>query len=232
MKLFPAISLVLLGLCQPGVVQADPISREVGWQDAIYAQRSAGGDGRLARIRFENFSNAWTGDVEQDGERYRLVSMHTRAGGDTIEFTSGKNFPKPVQFLHAGVRSEPMMGDGSWPMLARPADIEDGGMVEFDEKNVRADLRARMAERAPFRGVMQRQGGHFHYIVAFEAHGADPAFSMEGELIFGEAKKAFDLATDMQGWHVYRDNTLIKTIPLGQPAPLSAVLSEIGRQAE
>ncbi|MEW6024321.1 MAG: hypothetical protein AB1807_19535 [Pseudomonadota bacterium] len=158
--------------------------------------------------------------------------MHTKIGGDTIEFTSGKNFPKPVQFLHAGVRSAPMMGDGSWPMLARPADVEDGDTVEFDEKNVRADLRARMAKRALFRGVMQRQGGHFHYVVTFEAHGADPAFSMEGELIFGEANKAFDLATDMQGWHIFRDDVLIKTIPLGQPVPLSAVLSEIGRQKE
>jgi hypothetical protein len=149
-----------------------------------------------------------------------------KTGDVAISLTLGDKPEKPSNFAEMSMAVEAPMGDGSWPRMKRPCDIKDGSVIAFSENDTRAQPDANSSPRK-FHGVLKRDALSFSYVVTVEAEGADPGFSYQGHLRYGPTDKAFDLATNMEGWDIYRADTFVKAVPTGVRVPLSAVLSEI-----
>lgn len=212
----------------PGMAQGLPCPAQLTWREAIHAQRTAVDDrsGRRVHAETEEFSNAWLAVIDEGGDRAALLRM--KAGAHAVALTFGAGRPAPAGFAEMVMAVEAPMGDGSWPRMKRPCDIRDGGVVAFSEKDLPGDRGPEALGSLRFHGVLTRQGLSFSYRAAFEADGANPRVTLHGSLRYGHPAKPFDLATDMQGWHVYRDDRFVRTIPAGARTPLSAVLQELG----
>ena len=218
--------LTAIAISQPSLAHGLLCPEELTWREATYAERSTiDSNGRLIQVSVENFSNALLAVVDQADYKARLLRMKT--GEAAISLTLGDNRPKPIEFSELAMAVEPPMGDGSWPRMKRPCDIEDGSVIAFSEKDMRVESNAKAMTSPKFHGVLKRQALSFSYVITFETDGAEPSFSYQGHLIYSPPDKAFDLATDMEGWHVYRADIFVRTIPKGVQVPLSAVLNEL-----
>jgi hypothetical protein len=218
--------LTAIAISQPSVAHGLLCPKELTWRDATYAERSTvDSDGRLIRVSVENFQNALLAVVDQADYKAKLLSMKT--GATPISLTLGNNRPEPTKFSEIAMAVEPPMGDGNWPRMKRPCDIEDGSVIAFSEKDIRVEPDANTMASPRFHGVLQRQALSFNYVITVEADGAEPSFSYQGSLRYGPPDRAFDLATDMEGWHVYRANSFVRTIPTEGRMPLSAVVNEL-----
>ena len=49
----------------------------------------------------------------------------------------------------------------------------------------------------------------------------------QGEMNYSRDLQNFDLQTDVQGWHVFRANTYIKTLPSDAPVSLLTVIEHM-----
>jgi hypothetical protein len=215
-----------IGISQPSMADGLLCAEELTWRDAIHAERtSIDINGRLIQAKVENFSNAWLAVIDEGGSKSILLRMNS--GSDAISLTFGSNRPKPIEFAEIAMAVEAPMGDGSWPRMKRPCDIKDGSVIEFSEKDMPTNMFLNAMKLSRFHGVLKRQALSFSYVFKVEADGVEPSFSYQGSLRYGHPNKAIDLSTDMEGWHVYRANTFVKTIPAGVPVPLSAVLNEM-----
>lgn len=157
--------------------------------------------------------------------------LRVKAGNETISLTFGNNKPKPIDFAEIAMALEPPMVDGSWLRMKRPCHIKDGSVIAFSEKDLSSKKDANAVNSLRFHGVLKRQALSFSYVMTVEANGAEPGLSWQGNLRYGPRDKVFDLATDIEGWHVYRADTFVGTIPTGVRVPLSAVLDEIEKSS-
>lgn len=223
-----AIVLTMAGIGTPGKARDLPCPANTTWREAIHAERTVVDprSGRRVHGHIEEFSNAWLAVVDEGGQRAGLLRMTTGAPG--ISLTFGIDRPRPADFGEIMMAVESPMGDGSWPRMKRPCDMRDGSVMAFSEKDLPGARGTDAGERPRFHGVLKRQGLWFSYRMTFAAEGAEPGFSYGGRLRYGTPDKAYDLGTDMQGWHVYRDDRFVRTIPAGARVPLSAVLRELG----
>lgn len=208
------------------MAQESSCPKERTWQEAIYAQRTAKIDGQLFTFEAEDFSNASTAVIDGGGDRSGVIWIPMKTGNDTIALTFGKNRPAPAEFGEIGMAVAGPMGVFNWRRMKRPCDMKDGSVFEFSEKDLEIDTHENASDLSTYHGVMKRKGLDFSYSVKFEASGTEPDFSGEGKLRYG-VPKPFDFVTDVQGWNLYRANTFVRTIPVGKPVPLSAVLDEI-----
>jgi hypothetical protein len=217
--------LAAIAISQPSMAHGLLCPQELTWGDATYAERSTvDSKGRLIRASVESFSNAGLIEVDETSFKARLLRMKNAEAA--ISLTFGADRPKPIDFAEIAMAVEPPMGDGSWSRMKRPCDIKDGSVIAFSEKDMRGEADANPVNSVRFHGVLRREGLSFSYVITVEAGGAEPGFSYKGQLRYGLHDKAFNLATDMRGWHVYRADTFVKTLPMGVRVPLSAVLDE------
>lgn len=220
------IFLAIAGICKPSIAHGLLCPEEFTWREAIHAERTTvDSNGRLIQAEIETFSNAWLAVSDEGSSKAALLRIKT--GEETISLTFGTSRPKPIEFAEIAMAVEPPMGDGSWPRMKRPCDIKDGNVIAFSEKDMPSDMGLNATKLPRFHGVLKRQALSFSYTVTVEADGAEPSFSYRGNLRYGYPEKTFDLSTDMQGWHVYRADRFVRTIPLGVKVPLSAVLNEL-----
>jgi len=228
----PSISSIIfiVAVAWSGSTVAQGLScpQNLTWRDATYAQRTADLDGRVVKAVVESFSNIWMAQVDEGPDRYAIISVRGKARDSKIALTFGKDRPKPADFSEIGMAVESPMGDGNWSRMKRPCDIKDGSSMKFNERDMVADTVESTVKPPVFHGVLHRKGLGFRYSIAFAAYGTEPAFSLEGELKYGPSTKIFDMATDVQGWNLYRANTFVRAIPLGESVRLSTVLSEMG----
>ena len=224
------LTLVAMLVCQSTMAQDPLCSPNMTWRDATYAQRTSTMEGQSITAEFENFSNAWLVQFNDGLEKSAVISIKEKFYGEAITFTFGKDRPKPAEFSEIDMAVAPPMVDGDWPRMTRPCDVKDGSVVEFTETDMHPAKREH-AQPVKFRGALRRQAMRFTYSIALEADGTDQAMSWQGEMSYGPATKIFDMATDVQGWHLYRANTFVKTIPQGKLVSLSTVLNEMASRS-
>jgi hypothetical protein len=220
--------LVATGVSGSTMAQDLLCTQSITWRGATYAQRTTNIEGQLIRAEIESFSNVWFAQINEGPERAAIISVKEKFGGDAITLTFGKDRPKPSDFSEIGMAVEPPMGDGNWPRMKNPCDVKDGSVVEFNENEMDVATGENSMKTPRFRGVLRRKSMRFSYSIEFEANGTDQAMSWQGELNYGSATKIFNMATDVQGWHLYRAGTFVKTMPIGKTVDLSTVLNELG----
>jgi hypothetical protein len=49
----------------------------------------------------------------------------------------------------------------------------------------------------------------------------------QGEANYTSELKHFDLHTDVQGWHVFRANSYVETLPAGKPVSMLSVIEKM-----
>jgi len=226
-RFLPILSLACLVPSPPAMGQAPSCPKELRWQDATYAQRTTKINNKVIRASAERFTNLQVAEIVWNDERTALISMDSPAGADPIALTFGASRPVPDTFGEIATVLEPPMAELSFRRMQRPCDVADGSRIEFDAHDLPAEIRDALARKSSFHGVLQRRGLEFVYAWTVDAYAAGEASSWQGTLRYGRATTAFDLSTDVQGWHVYRAGAFVKTIAVGAPMPLSAVLKEM-----
>jgi len=226
-SILPILPFACIAVSSPVMGQALSCPKELRWQDATYAQQTTTINDKVIRATTERFANLQVAEIVEDGERVAIMSMDAPAGREPIALTFGVSRPVPATFGEIAMVLAPPMAELSWPGMQRPCDVADGARIEFGDRDLPVEIRKALRPRSSFRGVLTRQGLEFVYAAAADADGAGEAVSWQGTLRYGPATKAFDLATDVQGWHVYQGGILVKTIAVGAPVPLSAALDDM-----
>ncbi len=118
------------------------------------------------------------------------------------------------------------MADGSWPRFANPCITDDGVTMHFNENDMALKGHAGQLR---LRGQLRRDGLRIVYSASGEGLEASAVASeaVEGTLRYDGALHPISDAIDLQGWHVYRGNNYVKTLPLGLPIPLATVLKQL-----
>jgi hypothetical protein len=226
-RLLPVLSFACIAVSPPAIGQASSCPKELRWQDATYAQRTTIMDGKVLRASVERFANLRVAEIVESGERSALISVDAPAGAEPIALTFGASRPVPAAFGEISMVLAPPMAELSFRRMQRPCDVADGSGIAFDARDLPVEIRDALASKSSFHGVLTRQGLEFVYTFTVDADSGGGASSWQGTLRYGPATKAFEPATDVQGWHVYRAGAFVKTIAVGAPMPLSAVLDEM-----
>ncbi len=225
----PSVIVVALSLVSgPALAQDLSCPAALTWRDATYARRiiDTGIDGRTITVELEGSPTLWRAQFDAGEGRVAIISMENKTADGTIALTFGKNRPRPSDFADIAKAVEPPMVAGNWRGMERPCAVKNGSAIAFDEKNV-PNTKALAAKPVAVRGVLRRDGLRFTYSATLSDKATSPGLSWQGELIFSASARLAQQTGDVQGWHVYRADTFVRTIPLGKPVALATVLAEL-----
>ena len=203
---------------------------ELQWTEATSQQRITPMEGQLAEARVEVFANATVSTLDIGGDKAGVLAMKAGHGFDGINLTFGKDQPKPFDFAEISMAVAPPMVDLSFPSFATPCAVNDIGPLPFSEQDL-APADRRDMPTLKFQGTLQRTGLRIAYSMTLQEGGTAKAGSetSTGTWRYEQTLKNFPLDTDVQGWHVYRGNTFLMTLPAGRPLALSAALKQVGQ---
>jgi len=196
--------------------------KDLKWIDATFAERAITRPGQLESAKIEAFSNASVIHVDIGGNRSDMIEILPKHRPDSIQLTFGRNRPSPIEFSEVSMLVEPPMTGGAWPRMMGPCAVSDGVGIEFDEKDVPTFIDAHSNGIPKFKGVMKRIGLSVSYSMA-----VGKSEQWQGRLNYSRELKSFDLQTDVQGWHVFRANSYVKTLPIGKPVSLLSVIEQM-----
>jgi len=219
------ISRWLLGLLAltPFLSQAQvTCPKELKWIDATYAERKITREGQIESAKVETFLNASVIHVDIGKVQSGMIEIVPKNQVDSIRLTFGRDRPKPSDFAEVSMLVEPPMTSTAWPRMMGPCAISNGIDIEFDESDV-PDFIAAHANNIPkFNGIIRRDGLNVRYSMKVES-----AERWQGEMNYSRDLHSFDLQTDVQGWHVFRGDIYIKTLPSGAPVSLLSVIEQM-----
>jgi hypothetical protein len=194
-------------------------AQELKWIDATYAQRTTTRGSQLVKADVESFANASVIHLDINGVKTAMIDMSIKRGEGSIQLTFGGGQPKPVEFSEISMAVEPPMSSGDWPRMKGPCSIPDGENVNFDESDLPAFVKGHAQSFPKFRGTLMRNGLRIRYSMTVE-----DGETWQGEANYVSASKDIDVRTDVQGWHIFRANSYVETLPVGQPVSLLSVI--------
>lgn len=221
-----SIIFVLLFAAQPVQARQVTCPKDLKWGDATYAQRTTRIEGLVSKADIEIFSNATVSHLEFNGIAGALIMLGAKGDPSGINLTFGAGQPKPFEFAEIAMVVEPPMTHGAWPRFSGPCAVKDGVVVNFDETEISPSLHSTAATPQKFHITLKRDGLRILYSMAVENEpGSDRgAETWQGVWQHDRKLKSFSLETDVQGWHVFRANTYLMTLPIGTAIPLGAAL--------
>lgn len=215
--------LFALAMANPLLAHAQATCpKDLKWIDATYAERTITRPSQLESAKIEAFSNASVIYVANGGIRSGMIEILPKHRPDSIQLTFGRDQPTPIEFSEASMLVEPPMTSDAWPRMMGPCAVSDGVGIEFDEKDVPTFIEAHSNGIPKFRGVMKRNGLSVSYSMT-----VGNGEQWQGELNYSRELKSFDLQTDVQGWHVFRANSYVKTLPTGKPVSILSVIEQM-----
>jgi hypothetical protein len=203
-------------------IHAQECPQELKWEDATFAQRTIKRTTQIMKADIETFANASVIHLDIDGVQSGMIDVLAEKRDDSIQLTFGDGKPRPVEFSEISMAAEPPMSSGTWPRMKGPCSIPDGDSVDFDEGDMSAFIKEHAQEFPKFRGTLTRGGLRISYSMTVEGGEA-----WQGEVNYARELKKFDLRTDVQGWHVFRANSLVETIPVGKPVSVLSVIEQM-----
>ncbi|MTW10177.1 hypothetical protein GM658_06135 [Pseudoduganella eburnea] len=196
--------------------------KELKWIDATYAERKITRDGQIESAKIEAFLNASVIHVDIGNVQSGMIEIFPKNHADSIRLTFGRDRPKPSDFAEVSMLVEPPMTNAAWPRMMGPCAVSSGTDIEFDESDVPDFIEAHANNIPKFKGIIRRDGLNVSYSMKVES-----GERWQGELNYSRDLQSFDLQTDVQGWHVFRANTYIKTLPSGAPVSLLSVIEHM-----
>lgn len=226
-----SLSIFFLAVFETQSAQAQPpiCSRDLRWGDATYVQRTTRIGGHVTKADVETFSNATVTHVEIDDVPAAVIRLKASDQPDDIYLTFGADRPKPFEFAEIGMVLELPMSDGTWSRFSKPCVIEDGVSVYFDESDIPRSINSDAGKLPKFHGTLKRSGLRIDYSMMVEDDQTSDGGVMtwDGMWKYSRELKVFSVETDVQGWHVYRANAYLLTLPVGAPISLAAALKQV-----
>lgn len=196
------------------LVQADESKcpRTLAWKDATYLKRTFYNGNLAARAEWKLYSDATYSMLEVDGKTIQLVML---ANG--LNLTYGKQRPNPSEFVNiASAVAGPMWDDSraNLPRFPKPCDLKNGESYPFNERDfIYWKSNDAQMDRRIF-GSLKRQGFVVSYAMEIKRGKSDEQLdSLYGTWEFQNKLDKFPEATEVQGWHLFRGNEFLKTLP-------------------
>jgi hypothetical protein len=224
-----SLPILFVALFAAQSTQAQPVTcpKTLRWIDATHLQRSTRIAGHIGKADTEIFSNATISHLEFDNVSGAVIMMKGKDYPNGINLTFGTGYPKPPKpfdFAEISMAVEPPISEGIWPRISGPCVVDDGVSVHFDE----TDSSHLFNNVQKFHGTLKRNGLSINYSLVFEdGSDSDSRVEMQGVWKYERELKSFSLETDVQGWHVYRANTYLMTLPIGTQISLATVLKQV-----
>lgn len=195
--------------------------KELKWTDATYAQRITTKNGRAVKADAEAFVNASIVHLSLDGVQSGMIEVFSKTRANSIQLTFGHNRPNPVEFSEISMVVEPPMANGTWPRMMGPCSVSDGVSTDFDERDIPKFTKEHAQAIPKFKGTLRRTGLRISYSMVVE-----DGETWQGEASYDRALRDFDVHTDVQGWHVFRANSYVETLPVGSPVSVLSVIEK------
>jgi hypothetical protein len=196
--------------------------KDLKWIDATFAERKIKRESQIESARVEAFLNASVIHLEIGKVQTGLIEIFPKYHADSIRLTFGSDRPSPSDFAEVSMLVEPPMTSTAWPRMMGPCAISDGIDIEFDERDVPDFIAAHANSIPKFKGIIRRDALNVSYSMKVES-----TERWQGEMDYSRDLHSFDLQTDVQGWHVFRGDIYIKTLPSGAPVSLLSVIEQM-----
>lgn len=196
--------------------------KELKWTDATYAQRTTTKNGQVVKADAEAFVNAFIAHLSVDGARSGMIDVFIKNRTRSVQLTFGDSKPNPVEFSEISMVVEPPMANGAWPRMMSPCSLPDGVNIDFDENDIPPFTKEHAQAIPGFKGTLRRSGLSISYSMVVEG-----GETWQGEANYGRELKNFDVHTDVQGWHVFRSNSYVETLPVGKPVSILSVIEKL-----
>ncbi|MTW14524.1 hypothetical protein GM658_28310 [Pseudoduganella eburnea] len=200
--------------------QATDCPVNLRWEEGTFAERITIQQGEGAHVVVEKFADATALHVDVSGAKAAMITLAGKGDDGSISFLSAPEHDKPSGFAEISMAVDVPFGTD--PNLAGPCALEDEVTVQA------LDLAGRLADKldleqsAGLKGWMRRQGLDVEYSVQF-----GPGAELQGLWRYTSRIQNVPLDIDVQGWRVFKRDTLLTTLPKGKPIPLSAALEQL-----
>jgi hypothetical protein len=158
--------------------------------------------------------------LDLQGAKTGLLTLTRLEDVGRISFLFAPENEKPSHFAEIGMTVDVPFGTD--PNMAGPCALEDQVTVQVRDLVGRLAYKSELEKAAALDGWMRRNGMSVEYSVQGPA-----GVEMQGSWLFSRQPPNLPLNSDMQGWRVFRGDTLLMTLPTGKPFLLSAVLEQL-----
>ncbi|MFL6658834.1 MAG: hypothetical protein ACJ8GW_12230 [Massilia sp.] len=191
----------------------------------------AQGAGGVVRTegKLQTFANGLVGRWSFAGDPTGVIYLRRAEGEEEVTLTYGARRAPPDGFVGMTVAAEPPMAHGTWPRFASPCALANGVDIAFDQSDLTNRDGTDDTERAKFKGTIRRDGMRIKYsmLVLDDAASKTIGSSVQGSLEYRPPAGSGELLkTDVQGWHVYRGQKYLKSLPSGRAIALADVLKQ------
>lgn len=230
-KLGDVLAYVLPCLClfsSPIILHAEEVKcpKTLAWKDATHLQRTSYNGNLAAKAEWKLYSNATYSMLEVDGSMSQLLQL-----SNGLNLTFGKQRPSPVDFASiANAVATPMWDAGVINFLhfPTPCALKSGESQPFNERDFiywkAGDTRA----QGQIFGSVKRQGLIVTYAMEVKRGKSDDQLdSLFGTWEFQAKLEVFPENADVQGWHVFRGNDYLKTVPTTNRITLRELLLQM-----
>lgn len=200
--------------------QATDCPANLRWQDGTYVDRTVIEKGERGRAIVRRLEGATGLGLELPSGKGMMITLAGKNEDDKISFLWASDNERPSHFAELGMMVEvPFAND---PNLAGPCALEDKVTVQVHDLVGRLANKEGLAKSAGLKGWMRRNGMTVEYSIQ-----ESPGVEVQGYWHYAGKLPGLPLDGDMQGWRVFRRDTLVMTLPKGKPLPLSAVLEQL-----
>lgn len=204
-------------------VLAAECQQNLKWTDATFAQRDTVLTDISSSAEIRSYSNGMVASMTIKGATARMLRMNAKGDQESIYFTEGPGKPKPSDFSEISMLVEPPMTHG-WPRFAKPCALPDKVAVPFDERDLPV---LGQGPKGKMSGTIERDGAQLKY--SLEADSPPPQGrgmeKWQGVVDYSRQLTLVPMQMDIQGWHMWRGNTFVRTLAKGKPVTVASVLA-------
>ncbi len=203
---------ILLLLAALPAAQATDCQTNLRWKDGTYIERTDIEQGEQGHVVIKQFANAIALGLKVRAGTSSMIMLTGKGDDDGISFLWASDDEKPSHFQKASaLAAGPFWTEAK---LAGPCALKDKVTLQLSD--------VLQKKPAAQKGWIRRNGMTVDYSIQ-EA----PGVEIQGSWHYASQLQNLPLEADMQGWRVYRHDTLLMTLPKGKPLPLSAALEQL-----
>lgn len=210
------------------LARADEVKcpKTLTWKDATHLQRTSYNGNLAAKAEWKLYSNATYSMLEVDGSTRQLVQL-----SNGLSLTFGQQRPKPQDFAEISSAVATPMWDAGTANLLRfptPCTLKTGDSLPFNERDfIYWKASDPQAQRQIF-GSLKRQALVVTYSMEIKRGKSDEQLdSLYGFWEYQNKLERFPENTEIQGWHVFRGNDFLKTLPTTSKLTLRELLLQL-----
>jgi len=202
----------LLLLAVLPAAQATDCPANLRWKDGTYVERTDIEQGERGHVVVKQFAGGIAFGLKVRAGTASMIMLDGKGDDEGISFLWASDDERPSHFQKSSALAEgPFWMD---PKLGGPCALKDKVTLQLND--------VLQKKSAAQKGWIRRSGMMVDYSIQ-EA----PGVEIQGAWHYASQLPSLPMDVDMQGWRVYRRDTLIMTLPKGKPLPLAAALKQL-----